>query len=50
MWNWWHNEALKSMADSSNNLTHEQKELNKMIVDFCKEQTEKYNNGWLEKL
>lgn len=43
-------EALKSMADSSNNLTQEQKEWYKLIVDFCKEQTEKYNNGRLENL
>jgi len=43
-------EVLKSMTDNCNNLTQEQKEWYKMIVDFCKEQTEKYNNGRLENL
>lgn len=36
-------EALKSMADSRNDLTQEQKVWYEMIVDFCKEQTERHN-------
>ena len=38
-------EVLKSMTDNCDNLTQEQKEWYKIIVDFCKEQTEKYSNG-----
>lgn len=38
-------ETLKSIADNRNDLTQEQKEWYKMIVDFCKEQTENHNNG-----
>ncbi len=38
-------EALKSMADSCNNLTQEQKEWYKIIADYCKEQTEKCSHG-----
>lgn len=38
-------EALKSMADNCNNLNQEQKEWYKMIIDFCKEESEKHNNG-----
>lgn len=38
-------EALKSMADNCNNWNEEQKELYKMLVDFCKEQSERQRNG-----